>query len=59
MIKKLLSSCLLMTVLFFFSCHKQNTSQVKSEASIETISIITFLTMGIAIGAAYTLKRRQ
>ncbi|MEY8761836.1 hypothetical protein [Chryseobacterium tongliaoense] len=59
MIKKILSGCLLMTVLFFFSCDKKNTSQVKSETSIETISIITALTMGIAIAAAYTVKRRQ
>jgi hypothetical protein len=57
MIKKLLSGCLLMTVLFFFSCEKENT-QMKSEISIETISIITCLTMGVAILVAYSYRRR-
>lgn len=57
MIKKLLSSCLLLTVLFFFSCEKENT-QMKSGISIETISIITVLSMGVAILIAYTYKRR-
>ncbi len=55
--KKLLSACLLMTVLFFFSCEKENT-QMKSGISIETISIITCVTMGLAILLAYTVKRR-
>ncbi|CAM3108081.1 hypothetical protein CHFL109739_17220 [Chryseobacterium flavum] len=57
MIKKLLSGCLLMTVLFFYSCEKENT-QMKSGISIETISIITVLTMGVAILVAYSYKRR-
>ncbi|SIS64135.1 hypothetical protein SAMN05421786_101688 [Chryseobacterium ureilyticum] len=57
MIKKLLSGCLLMTVLFFFSCEKENT-QMKSGISIETISMITVLTMGVAILVAYSYKRR-
>ncbi|MCJ7932357.1 MAG: hypothetical protein MUW56_01660 [Chryseobacterium sp.] len=57
MIKKLLSSCLFMAVLFFFSCEKENT-QMKSEISIETISIITCVTLGVAILVAYTYKRR-
>ncbi|WP_238555097.1 hypothetical protein [Chryseobacterium sp. P1-3] len=57
MIKKLLSDCLLMTVLFFYSCEKENT-QMKSGISIETISMITVLTMGVAILIAYTYKRR-
>ncbi|MGU3377089.1 hypothetical protein [Chryseobacterium sp. M5A1_1a] len=57
MIKKLLSGCLLMTVLFFFSCEKENT-QVKSGTSIETISMITVLIMGVAILVAYSYKRR-
>ncbi|WP_185151275.1 hypothetical protein [Chryseobacterium viscerum] len=55
--KKLLSICLLMTVLFFFSCEKENT-QMKSGISIETISIITCVTMGVAILVAYSFKRR-
>lgn len=57
MIKKLLSGCLLITVLFFFSCEKENT-QMKSGISIETISMITVLTMGVAILVAYSYKRR-
>ncbi|MEG0925069.1 hypothetical protein SAMN05421768_101330 [Chryseobacterium joostei] len=57
MIKKLLSGCLLMTVLFFFSCEKENT-QMKSGISIETISMITVLIMGVAILVAYSYKRR-
>ncbi|WP_165790548.1 hypothetical protein [Chryseobacterium sp. MYb7] len=55
--KKLLSACLLMTLLFFFSCEKEN-PQIKSGISIETISIITCVTMGLAILLAYTVKRR-
>ncbi|VEH21316.1 Uncharacterised protein [Chryseobacterium nakagawai] len=57
MIRKLFSGCLLMTVLFFYSCEKENT-QMKSGISIETISMITVLTMGIAILVAYSYKRR-
>ncbi|MBP2615186.1 MULTISPECIES: hypothetical protein [Chryseobacterium] len=57
MIRKLLSSCLLLTVLFFYSCEKENT-QMKSGISIETISMITVLTMGVAILVAYSYKRR-
>lgn len=57
MIKKLLSGCLLMTVLFFFSCEKENT-QMKSGISLEMISMITVLTMGVAILVAYSYKRR-
>ncbi|MDG4651405.1 hypothetical protein V2E39_20060 [Chryseobacterium arthrosphaerae] len=57
MIKKLLQGCLLMTVLFFYSCEKENT-QMKSGISIETISMITVLTMGVAILVAYSYKRR-
>lgn len=57
MIRKLLSSCLLMTVLFFYSCEKENT-QMKSGISIETISMITVLIMGVAILVAYSYKRR-
>ncbi|MGN7863449.1 hypothetical protein [Chryseobacterium sp.] len=57
MIKKLLLGCLLMTVLFFYSCEKENT-QMKSGISIETISMITVLTMGVAILVAYSYKRR-
>lgn len=57
MTKKLLSVCLFMTLLFFFSCEKENT-QMKSGISIETISIITVVTMGVAILVAYSFKRR-
>ncbi|WP_167024941.1 hypothetical protein [Chryseobacterium sp. Tr-659] len=57
MIKKLFLSCLFLTVLFFYSCEKENT-QMKSGISIETISIITVLTVGIAILIAYSFKRR-
>ncbi|SDI83266.1 MULTISPECIES: hypothetical protein [unclassified Chryseobacterium] len=57
MIRKLLSGCLLLTVLFFYSCEKENT-QMKSGISIETISMITVLTMGVAILVAYSYKRR-
>lgn len=57
MIKKLLSGCLLLTVLFFYSCEKENT-QMKSGISLETISMITVLTMGVAILVAYSYKRR-
>ncbi|UHO39831.1 hypothetical protein H5J24_07220 [Chryseobacterium capnotolerans] len=57
MIKKLLSGCLLLAVLFFYSCEKENT-QMKSGISIETISMITVLTMGVAILVAYSYKRR-
>ncbi|PXW16093.1 MULTISPECIES: hypothetical protein [Chryseobacterium] len=55
--KKLLSVCLFMTLLFFSSCEKENT-QIKSGISLETISMITVLTMGIAILIAYSFKRR-
>ncbi|SEH33744.1 hypothetical protein SAMN05421593_2434 [Chryseobacterium culicis] len=55
--KKLLSVGLFMTLLFFFSCEKEN-PQIKSGISIETISIITCVTMGLAILLAYTVKRR-
>ncbi len=57
MIKKLLFVCLLMTALFLYSCNK-NTTQASSETSIEIISMITVLTMGVAILIAYTFKRR-
>lgn len=57
MIRKLLSGCLLLTVLFFYSCEKENT-QMKSGISLETISMITVLTMGVAILVAYSYKRR-
>ena len=57
MIKKLLSGCLLLTVLFFYSCEKENT-QMKSGISLETISMITVLTMGAAVLVAYSYKRR-
>lgn len=57
MIKKLLSGCLFMAVLFFYSCEKENT-QMKSGISIETISMITVLTMGVAVLVAYSYKRR-
>jgi hypothetical protein len=57
MTKKLLSGCLFIAVLFFFSCEKENT-QMKSGISIETISIITCVTMGAAILLAYSFKRR-
>jgi hypothetical protein len=46
-----------MTLLFFYSCEKENT-QMKSGISIETISIITVVTMGVAILVAYSFKRR-
>lgn len=57
MIRKLLSGCLLLAVLFFYSCEKENT-QMKSGISLETISMITVLTMGLAILVAYSYKRR-
>ncbi|MFC4382290.1 MULTISPECIES: hypothetical protein [Chryseobacterium] len=57
MIRKLLSGCLLLAVLFFYSCEKENT-QMKSGISLETISMITVLTMGVAILVAYSYKRR-
>ncbi|WP_336963166.1 hypothetical protein [Chryseobacterium contaminans] len=57
MIRKLLLGCLLLAVLFFYSCEKENT-QMKSGISLETISMITVLTMGLAILVAYSYKRR-
>ncbi|KPE52635.1 hypothetical protein [Chryseobacterium indologenes] len=59
MTKKLLFGCLLMTALFFFSCDRPAPSPMnRSEASIETVSMITFLAMGIAIFIAYSYKKR-
>ncbi|MDR2238301.1 MAG: hypothetical protein LBE92_19425 [Chryseobacterium sp.] len=59
MAKKLLSECLLIAALFFFSCEKLSASQMnESEISIKTISMITFLGMGVAILIAYRYKKR-
>ncbi|WP_185117558.1 hypothetical protein [Chryseobacterium sp. PMSZPI] len=58
MVKKLLPICLFMTVLFFFSCEKEST-QAKSKISIETISIITFAIVGIAILAVYFTTKKK
>ncbi|MCQ9633992.1 hypothetical protein MP478_02580 [Chryseobacterium sp. WG14] len=46
------------TVSFLFSCSQQNTSENKSEISMETISMITFVLVGIAILAAYPRKKK-
>jgi hypothetical protein len=44
-------------IIILYSCEKENT-QMKSGISIETISIITVVTMGVAILVAYSFKRR-
>lgn len=60
MIKKLLFSCLFMTVVFLSSCEKsQNTSSAKdSELSIKTVSMVTFGAMAVALLVAYSYRRR-
>lgn len=58
--KKLLLSCLFLTVVFLSSCDKHdNASQTKgSEVSIKTVSMVTFVTMCIALVVAYSYRRR-
>lgn len=60
MIKKLLLGCLFMTVVFLSSCDKSiNASQTQeSDISIKTVSMVTFVTMGIALVVAYSYRRR-
>ncbi|AZA49699.1 hypothetical protein EG346_16600 [Chryseobacterium carnipullorum] len=60
MIKKLLFSCLFMTVVFLSSCEKsQNTSSAQdSELSIKTVSMVTFGAMAVALLVAYSYRRR-
>lgn len=61
MIKKLPSICLLVTMLFLFSCEKSNNnySGNESQNAIEITSIITFSIMAIALLIAYTSTRRK
>ncbi|WP_167442947.1 hypothetical protein [Chryseobacterium piscium] len=54
--KKLLFSYLLMIALFLYSCGKEYTT--KSDISIKTVSIITFIFGGIAMLIVFTSRKR-
>ncbi|MBL3546514.1 MULTISPECIES: hypothetical protein [Chryseobacterium] len=56
--EKTLLGYLLITVSLLFSCSPEHTSENKSGISMETISIITFVLVGIAILAAYPYKKK-
>lgn len=54
--KKLLFNYLLMTAFFLYSCGKEYTT--KSDISIKTVSIVTFIFGGIAMLIVFTSKKR-
>ncbi|WP_210150230.1 hypothetical protein [Chryseobacterium scophthalmum] len=54
--KNLLFTYLLMMAFFLYSCGKEYTT--KSDISIKTVSIVTFIFGGIAMLIVFTSKKR-
>ncbi|AZA84191.1 hypothetical protein C1637_17055 [Chryseobacterium lactis] len=59
MIEKTPAGYLLALLLFFSSCSQESSSSNKSGISMETISVITFVIVGIAILAVYYTTKKK